>query len=481
MSNSNIVISNFFWRLAERSGAQIVSLVVSIVLARILAPEVFGMLALVMVFTNILQVFVDSGLATALIQKKDADELDFSSVFFFNLVMCLILYLIIFVLAPYIADFYDMPELTSVVRVLCLIIVISGVKNIQQAYVSRNLIFKRFFYSTLGGTIGAAVLGVFMAYKGYGVWALVAQYLFNTTVGTLILWITVKWRPSFVFSWSRLKALLSFGYKLLGVSILSTGYRELRSILIGKLYAPSELAFYNRGQQFPQLIALNIDSAIDSVLLPTMSQKQGNPDIIKNMARLSIRTGTYVLMPLMIGLAACAAPIVEIILTDKWLPCVPFMQLLCFSNCFFSVFTANYNISKSLGRSDIYLKTTIWTSAIGIIVLLATMWLGVFWIAVGVTIASIISLPICVYPSKKLCGYTFREQLADIMPNLSISLLTGLCMYPLTLVDKMPTSLILACQLFIGAIIFIGLSMITQNRSYIYLRDRYLMMKTTSK
>ena len=173
---SNVIVSNFIWRFAERSGAQTVSLVVSIVLARLLAPEVFGMLALVMVFTNLLQVFVDSGLATALVQKKDADELDFSSVFFFNIGICVILYLIMFVSAPFIADFYNMPELSSVIRVLCLIIIISGVKNVQQAYVSRNLIFKRFFYSTLLGTVGAAVVGVFMAYRGYGVWALVAQY-----------------------------------------------------------------------------------------------------------------------------------------------------------------------------------------------------------------------------------------------------------------------------------------------------------------
>lgn len=251
MVKSNIVVSNFFWRFAERSGAQIVSLVVSIVLARLLAPEVFGMLALVMVFTNLLQVFVDSGLATALVQKKDVDELDFSSVFFFNLGICVVLYLLMFMFAPFIASFYNMPELCSVIRVLCIIIIISGVKNVQQAYVSRNLIFKSLFYSTLLGSVGATVVGIFMAYQDYGVWALVAQYLFNTTVSTIVLWLTVKWRPTMIFSWERLKGLLSYGYKLLGVSILSTGYRELRSILIGKMYAPNDLAFYNRGQQFP--------------------------------------------------------------------------------------------------------------------------------------------------------------------------------------------------------------------------------------
>lgn len=473
MTNTNKVVTNFLWRLAERSGAQIVSLVVSIVLARLLAPEVFGLLALVMVFTNILQVFVDSGLATALIQKKDADELDFSSVFFFNIAMCITLYMIMFFAAPWIADFYKMPELTSVIRVLCLTIVVSGIKNVQQAYVSRNLIFKRFFFSTLGGTIGAAALGIFMAYKGYGVWALVAQYLFNTTVGTIILWITVKWRPTMQFSWVRLKSLLAFGYKLLGVSILSMLNRELRSMIIGKVYTASDLAFYNRGQQFPQLIALNIDNAIDSVLLPTMSQQQDNPAAVKNMARMSIRVGTYVLMPLMLWMAACAEPIVSIVLTDKWLPCVPFMQLLCFSNCFFSVYTANYNIYKSLGRSDIYLRVTVWISMLGIAVLLATMWISVLWIAIGMFIVGLVSVPICGAPSVKLCGYTYKEQLKDIMPNLIIAVLSAICMYSISFME-FPMTLMLAIQTIVGVIVYFLLSLLTKNESYTYIINKFI-------
>lgn len=471
---SNRVVNNFFWRLAERSGAQIVSLLVSIVLARLLAPEVFGMLALVMVFTNILQVFVDSGLATALVQKKDADDLDFSSVFYFNIGICTFLYIIMFVAAPYIAEFYNMPRLTSVVRVLCLIIIISGIKNVQQAFVSRNLIFKRFFYSTLGGTIGAAILGICLAYKGFGVWALVAQYLFNATCGTIILWLTVSWRPKLLFSWERLKQLLSFGYKLLGVSIFNILYREFRTILIGKLYSPSDLAFYNRGQQFPQIISLNVDSAIDSVLLPTMSQKQDEPEAIKNMARLSIRTGTYVLMPIMTILAVCAEPIVRVVLTDKWLPCVPYMQLLCLTNCLFSVFTANYNIYKSMGRSDIYLKTTILSSIFGLLLLLVTMRHGVLWIAIGLAVSSIVSLPICLYESNKLCGYSFTEQLLDIFPNLLISIIMGVLIYPFVYIGSISYTIILIIQVVLGIVAYIIISYYTKNKSCHYIIRKFL-------
>lgn len=228
-------LSGLMWRFLERFGAQGVTFVVSIVLARLLDPEIYGIVAIVTVFTAILNVFIDSGLGNALIQKKDADDLDFSSVFFFNMFMCVVLYLLLFAAAPFIAKFYKMPLLTPVIRVMSLTVIISGVKNVQQAYVSKHLLFKRFFFATLGGTIGAAVLGIWMAYKGYGVWALVAQGLFNASVDTLILWITVKWRPKMMFSFERFKGLFSFGWKLLVSQLIDTVYNNLRQLIIGKL------------------------------------------------------------------------------------------------------------------------------------------------------------------------------------------------------------------------------------------------------
>ena len=218
-----------------------------------MAPEEYGTIALVTVFTTILQVFVDSGLGTALIQKKNADDLDFSSVFYFNLFMCLVLYLAMFLAAPYIARFYDDISLIPIIRVISLTIVVSGVKGIQQAYVSRNMLFKRFFFSTIGGTLFSAVLGIIMAYAHFGVWALVAQQLSNPIIDTLILWVTVRWRPQLMFSWKRLTKLLSFGSKLLASSLLDTIYSNLRNLIIGKIYSSSDLAFYNQGDKFPKV------------------------------------------------------------------------------------------------------------------------------------------------------------------------------------------------------------------------------------
>lgn len=333
--NNKSVFSNFIWRFAERCGAQLVTFIVSIVLARILMPEDYGTVALVTVFTTIMQVFVDSGLSTALIQKKDADDLDFSSVFYFNFAVCIILYLIMFFAAPVIASFYEIPELTPIVRVISLTIVISGVKGVQQSYVSRNMLFKRFFYATLGGTIFSAFLGIAMAYAGFGVWAIVAQQLSNTAIDTLILWITVKWRPKFMFSWGRLKGLLGFGWKMLASGLLDTVYNNLRNLLIGKIYSSSDLAFYNQGDKFPKVIVTNINTSIDSVLLPAMSNEQDSRDKVKSMTRRSIMVSCYIMAPLMIGLACCAENIVLLVLTENG--CFVFsiyrffVSLICFS------------------------------------------------------------------------------------------------------------------------------------------------------
>ena len=264
-----------------------------------------------------------------------------------------------FIAAPYIALFYKDTTLTPVIRVISLTIVISGVKGIQQAYVSKNMLFKRFFFSTIGGTIFSAVLGIAMAYMGYGVWALVAQQLSNTAIDTLILWLTVKWRPKKMFSYERLKGLFSFGWKLLISSLLDTAYNNLRNLIIGKLYSSSDLAFYNQGEKFPKVIAMNINASIDSVLLPTMSIEQDNPERIKQMTRRAIKTSTYVMAPLMMGLAFCAEPIVRLVLTDKWIFCIPFLRIFCITYMFWPVHTANLNAINAMGRSDWFLRLEI--------------------------------------------------------------------------------------------------------------------------
>ena len=402
---SNKTLSNFIWRFAERCGAQVVTFVVSIILARLLVPEDYGKIALITVFTTIMQVFVDSGLGTALIQKKDADDLDFSSVFYFNFAVCLILYAVMFLAAPLIATFYNDTSLVPVIRVISLTIVISGVKGIQQSYVSRNMMFKRFFYSTLGGTIFSAFLGIGLAYAGFGMWAIVIQQLSNTAMDTLILWITVKWRPKKMFSWKRLKCLLSFGWKMLASALLDTFYNNIRSLIIGKMYSSSDLAFYNQGDKLPAVVVNNINTSIDSVLLPTLSREQDDRERIKNMTRRAIKVSTYIMAPLMMGLAFCATPVVQLILTEKWLPCVPFLQIFCITYMFYPVHTANLNAIKAMGRSDLFLKLEITKKIVGMILLLSTMWFGVMAMAYSLLVSMITSMIINSWPNRELLKY----------------------------------------------------------------------------
>ena len=462
------VFSNFIWRFAERCGAQLVTFIVSIVLARILTPSDYGTIALVTVFTTILQVFIDSGLSTALIQKKDADDLDFSSVFYFNFVICIILYLIMFVSAPFIADFYKDSSLVSIVRVISLTLVISGVKGVQQSYVSRHMLFKRFFFSTLGGTIFSAVLGIIMAYAGFGVWAIVFQQLSNNAIDTLILWITVKWRPIKKFSWSRLKNLLSFGWKMLASSLLDTVYNNLRNMIIGKLYTSADLAFYNQGDKFPKLIVTNINTSIDSVLLPTMSNEQDNHVRVKDMTRRAIKISTYIMAPLMIGLAFCAKPIVQIVLTDKWLPCVPYLQVFCISYLFWPIHTANLNAIKAMGRSDLFLKLEVIKKFIGMILLLITMNISVMAMAYSLLISGLISQVINSWPNRYLLKYSYIDQIKDILPNIVMALIMGVFVYFINYLN-LSVLVSLMIQIILGGIIYLVLSIFTKNDSFTYL------------
>jgi len=464
------IFSNLIWRFAERCGAQLVQFVVSIVLARILAPEAYGTIALITVFTTILQVFVDSGLGNALIQKKDADDLDFSTVFYTNIIFCLVLYGIVFLCAPAVAKFYNDNSLIALTRVLSLTIVISGIKNVQQAYVSKKMIFKKFFFATLAGTIGAAVIGIVMALKGFGVWALVAQQIFNLTVDTLILWLTVSWRPKRMFSFKRLKGLFSYGWKLLVSGIIDTTYNNIRQLVIGKVYTPSDLAFYNKGKQFPELVINNINTSIDSVLLPTMSKEQDNREQIKNMTRKSIKISVFIIAPIMIWLAVTAVNIVEILLTDKWITCVPFLQIFCIIYIFYPINTANLNAIKAVGRSDLFLKLEIIKKVIGIILLLITMKISVMAMAYSLLLGSLLNQIVNSYPNKKLLNYSYLNQLKDIMPSILLAIAMGIIVYIFNFLN-VHIVLKLIIQVLVGIVVYIVGAKIIKIDSFGYILD----------
>ena len=466
--NGNKVFSNLIWRFSERVGAKLISVIVNLILARILAPELYGTVAIVLVFTEILQVFVESGFGTALIQKKDADDLDFSSVFFFNLAVSVVLYAMLFAAAPLIAKLYRKPELLEIVRVVGLILIIAGVRNVQQAYVSRNMLFKRFFFATLGGTVIAAIVGIGMAVKGFGVWAYVAQYLLNNLVGTLILWFTVKWRPKLQFSLERLKGLFSYGWKLLVSSVLNIVSDKLRPLLIGYRFSASDLSFYNEGILFPNLIVDNVNSSIDSVLLPALSQQQDSAENVKAMTRRAIQISSYIMWPLMIGLFVCAKPLVSLLLGEQWLPCIPFLRIFSLYYALFPIHTANLNAIKAMGRSDIFLKLEILKRILDFAFVLVTLFIGVRAMAIGLLIEGVLCLFINAFPNRKLCGYAFSEQVRDIFPAFLLSAVMGAVVFALTFLG-LGDLLTLILQVLAGAAIYVASSAVLKLEPFQYL------------
>lgn len=478
--NKKKVVSSLFWKLMERSGTQGIQFIVQIVLARLLAPEQFGTIAIVMVFITLAQVFVQSGFNTALIQKKDADEGDFSSIFFLSLGISCILYVVIFFCAPLVSSFYDDEILTPVLRVLSLILFTGAFNSIQNAYVSKNMMFKKLFKSSLGAIIISGTLGIIAAYKGFGVWALVIQQLSNQISICLIMWFTVKWRPKLLFSLDKVKSLFSFGSKLLISQIINVLYMDLRTLIIGKVYTKSTLGFYNRGEQFPKIIVTNIDGSIQSVMLPTLSSYQDNKVRAKEIMRRAIKSSSFLLFPMMIGMAVVAESLVTIILKEKWLPAVPFLQIFCFSYALMPIHTANLQAINAMGRSDIFLKLEIIKKIVGLIILFISIPFGVFYMAIGSALSSVISTFINAYPNKKLLNYSYLEQWKDLIPSLAISLIMGGIIYLYNFLS-LESWLILLLQIISGIIMYIILAKFFKLESYNYLLNTVRQLIRTKK
>lgn len=474
------IFSGLFWKFGERITAQVVSLVISIVLARLLTPDDYGSVALILVFITIADVFVSNGFGNALIQKKDADNLDFSSVFYINIGLSIVLYILLFLLAPFVARFYSMPILTSVLRVLGVRIIVASVNSIQHAYVSRHMLFKRFFLSTLFGTALSGMVGIVLAYSGFGVWALVAQYLVNTCTDTIVLWFTVKWRPMKACSWDRAKVLISYGWKLLCSGLLDTGYSQLRNLLIGKIYTSSDLAYYNQGDKYPQVLVVNVNASIGSVLFPAMSKLQDDKNVVKAMTRTAIQVSSFIMWPLMLGLAVVAESLVSILLTDKWLPCVPYLRVFCFSYGLWPIHTANLQALNAIGRSDLFLKLEIEKSIIGLIALIFSIQFGPFAVAASLIVTGIISTFINSSPNRKLLGYSYLEQIKDLLPPFLLACFMALIVFPISFFP-LNRGVIIVIQVVTGVLTYCLGAVITRQKGLLsllnFMKSRRSMKK----
>lgn len=467
MSFKSSVITSLIWKFLERIGTQGVQFVVAIVLARMLSPADFGLIALVTVFVAIANVFVQSGLNTALIQKKNADNLDFSTVFYSCIALAVLLYGALFLCAPLIASFYNnLPDLVPVVRVLGLMLPLGALNAVQDAYISRNMMFRKLFYRSIGAIIPSGCIGIVCAYAGCGIWSLVVQQLSNSLLICIIMWFTVRWRPSLSFSFVRWKGLFSFGWKLLCSALLDTAYRNVRDLVIGKMFTPADLGYYNRGDQFPKIIVMNINSSIQSVLLPSFSSVQDDRARLKALARRSIKTGSFLILPMMTGLAAVAEPLTLFVLGEKWLPAVPFIQICCFSYAFWPIHTTNLSAIKAVGRSDVFLKLELIKKGYGLTALALTI--AFFCTPIGIAMSVAITAPlgtfVNAFPNKKILNYGFGEQMKDFFPSCILSIVMGFSVYFgsvfLTKSICVSPALQLIILVVIGTLVYFGLAKI---------------------
>lgn len=469
-NNKNSVGSNIVWHIGEKWLCQAVSFVVSIVMSRIMEPKDYAVVVIVNAFISIFLSFTDGGFSNSLIQNKDADDVDYSTVFYTNIVLCSLLYSLIYYCSPLLASFFNEESLTFLLRIGALLLIISAVKSVENAYVSKRMIFKKFFFASLAGTIASAIVGIYLAIKGYGALALVMSSLVDMLIDTVFIWFTIDWRPKFVFSFTRLKKMFSYSYKLIISTLTERIYNKTYHLSIGKYYTHSELAYYEKGYTFTNKISDTTNEAISSVLFSAMSNKQEDTHKVKELASRVLKTNYYIMTPIFLGIAAIAEPLIRTVLTDKWIFAAPFLRIFCIMNALFPFDSINKNAMKALGRSDLLLKNETYNRIICIVILIFSLKLGVFAIAYGRLFSVVISVVLNAYPNKQLINYGLYQQIKDVSLTTIISVSMMLFVYLIS-VFNLSSFVTLIIQVVFGIIYYVTLSYVTKHEVFFFLVD----------
>lgn len=451
------VLRGFWWSSIERFSIQGVQFIVGILIARILTPDDYGLMGMVIVFLAISQVLIDSGFSTALIQKKDCTEVDYATVFYFNVVLGFLFYLVLFWAAPLISRFYQQPQLILITRIWGLNVIFISLTVVQRAKLTILVDFKTQAKASFLSVILSGIVGIILAYKGYGVWALVLQSLINNALSAVLLGWYAHWIPVCKFSGESFRSLFGFGSKLLGAGILDTLYKNIYPLLIGKLFNSSELGYYTRADQFSQLPSSNVTGIIQRVTFPVLCELQENEEKLKQIYRKFIQMAAWFIFPLMLGLAAVSVPAIRLILTEKWLPAAPMLQLLCLSGMLYPVHALNLNLLNVKGRSDLFFRLEIIKKAIITLVILFTFSYGVMALIAGQVVTSYLILFINTYYTKKIIGYGILNQLKDLSMIFLISVLTALLMWSITLIP-VNDALKLIFGIVTGAGVYLGIA-----------------------
>ncbi len=443
------------WSSIESFSSQGISFITGVIIARILSPSDYGIIGMILIFTEVSTVFISGGFSAALIRKQNRTELDLSTVFYYNIAVSLFFYFILFVTAPYIAEFYKTPILTMVIRVVGLNMVFGAFGAIQSTILNIAIDFKTQSKITIITLIITGTIGILLAYKGFGVWALVIQRLAFTAISTVLLWFFIGWKPKCAFSYNSFKELFGFGSKLMLSGLLDTIYKNIYQVIIGKKFTSADLGFFTRAKGLAQLPSWNITNVIQRVTFPVLSEMQNDAHLLGNNYRKLLKMSAFIIFPLMMLLCGLSESLIKILLTDKWLPSVPLLQVLCFSFMFYPIHAINLNLLQVKGRSDLFLRLEIIKKTVITIVLFATAPFGVLIMCYGIIFTSVLALIINTYYTGELIKIGFFTQIKDILPVLILSFITGFLAYlPSTIL--IDSYFQLAVGGLIGSLFFIG-------------------------
>lgn len=423
------MVSGLLWSAIERFGQQGIQIVITIIIARILTPVDFGLIGMISIFMGISMTFIESGFGQALIQRQNATSKDESTMFYFNVLLGFIFFLILFFTAPLVAIFYKQPILTLIIRVMALNLIINSFGLVQNALITKTIDFKRLTKISLISVVISGIIGIILAIKGFGVWSLVIQLIVSNLIRTILLWLFSKWRPIFTFSIDSFKSLFSFGSKLLASGLLNQIFDNIYNLVIGKIYTPASLGYYTQAKRMQDIPVNNSLSILQRVTYPIYATIQDKTDRLKNVYRKTIKAIVMINFPLMIIVIICAQPLIKVLLTDKWVPAVPYLQLLCIIGLFLPLSAVNLNILEVKGRTDIYFYLEIVKKILIIISILITYRYGIYIMVFGQVCTSFIAHFLNIFYSGRLINYNIREQLNDIAPYLFLSVGLGICIF----------------------------------------------------
>lgn len=471
-------VSGMAWTAMSRFATQFIQFVIGIIIARVLLPSDYGIVGMLAIFMAVAQSFVDSGFANALIQKKDRKDIDFSTTFFFNTFLSLLLYGLFFISAPWIAAFYNMPILTDVARVVSLSLIINGLTIVQTAKLTIDLNFRLQAIASILSVLISGGIGIFLAYTGWGVWALVYQGVASALTRCVILWVYSRWMPSFVFSLDSFRKLFSFGSKILCSGLINTVYNNLYTLVIGKAFSPAEVGFYTRGNHFVSLPSQTIRQAVTKVNYPILASLQDNNEELISTYRKLLRTPLFILYPIIFGMAVLAEPMVLVLLGEKWLPCVPILQVLCFGVMWNPLTHINLNLLYVKGRSDLVLRLELIKKPIAFLILFSMIPFGVIWMCVGNALYDFIAFTFNCYYTKKMLNYGFFDQMKELVPIILRVLVMCVGIF-ITIYFIDSSFLKLITGIIVGLIIYLFLSAREGDQSYLELKK--ILLKKTSK